>query len=638
MNPFRSQRSVSAILATILAKGIAKAIAIAFAALIPVSSGAFAQQTSAPPSAEAGSRFVDRVDLTPLATVAVQNDGRVKSLSSLAQEMMSFVSGPRDINGQDPLFTYLDMLFRPDVYRQADVIYVKGAGPRKRISDALLSTVSVEKQADLEASLKGMKDPPAEVEASVQAFAKKRADLEASMKVFVKTGLISEANILNPEVIKVLREMRSDLIRTEKVVRAVDSALTVKDPRFLLSKLKIVPRGDGNANAEWHGIAELMFSDGKEPVPGSMLLLAENKGQPADIDVAQAALIGDAWRSLVSGWLRGDAAAVNAAAVALGDELPKVDPANYPDQTRLAWEHWYFENDHMTRVWLVYMAASVFLLLGFVWKWPKARTIGFAIFAVALGLHTMAVMLRWYIADRWPNSNMFEAVTTAAWMGAAGAELIEWWVRRTAMFSLFALGAAVSAMVALMAAHFLPVQLNPAINNMMPVLHDVWLYIHTNVIIFSYVLIFMAAVSAAIYIVHRWFGGAAEFARVGGAASLIVSGPHGEQRMSTARAGFGEILDGTTMVLMEISFVLLWAGIVMGAIWADHSWGRPWGWDPKEVFALNTFIVFAVLVHVRLKAKDKGLWTAWLAVIGAAVMLFNWIVINFVITGLHSYA
>jgi ABC-type transport system involved in cytochrome c biogenesis permease subunit len=92
------------------------------------------------------------------------------------------------------------------------------------------------------------------------------------------------------------------------------------------------------------------------------------------------------------------------------------------------------------------------------------------------------------------------------------------------------------------------------------------------------------------------------------------------------------------MVLMEISFVLLWAGIVMGAIWADHSWGRPWGWDPKEVFALNTFIVFAILVHVRLKAKDKGLWTAWLAVIGAAVMLFNWIVINFVITGLHSYA
>jgi cytochrome c-type biogenesis protein CcsB len=259
-------------------------------------------------------------------------------------------------------------------------------------------------------------------------------------------------------------------------------------------------------------------------------------------------------------------------------------------------------------------------------------------FAIALALHTAAVGLRWYIADRWPNSNMFEAVTTAAWFGCVGAVIIEWFVRRSAMHSLFVLGGAVSAMVALMAAYFLPVQLNPSISNMMPVLHDIWLYIHTNVIIFSYVLIFMAAVSAAIYILHRACGGAESYARVGGAGSLIVAGPHGEQRMMEGRAQFGEVLDGVTMVLMELSFVLLWTGIVMGAIWADHSWGRPWGWDPKEVFALNTFIVFAVLVHVRLKVKDKGFWTAVLAVVGAAVMLFNWIVINFVITGLHSYA
>ena len=92
------------------------------------------------------------------------------------------------------------------------------------------------------------------------------------------------------------------------------------------------------------------------------------------------------------------------------------------------------------------------------------------------------------------------------------------------------------------------------------------------------------------------------------------------------------------MVLVELSFVMLWTGIVMGAIWADHSWGRPWGWDPKEVFALNTFIIFLVLIHVRLKVRDKAFWTAILAVAGFEVMMFNWIVVNFVITGLHSYA
>ena len=562
---------------------------------------------SATPARAEERPFHEQVDLTPLATVAVQSDGRIKSFSSLASEMMGYVSGPRRIAGQDPTFTYLDMLFRPDEYRRADVVYVKGAGPREKIAEAILRENLLPEMAE-------------------------------KMQAFRKSGLISENLLTKPEVLAVLRDMQADLLRTAKVVDSIESALNVKDPRFLLAKLRIVPRGDGDANQPWHGIAEVMFADGKEPVPGAMLMLAEKSEPPADVPPASRTAIADGWRALVNGWLKGDAAGVNSAAVALAASLRAVDSPHYPEERRLAWEHWYFENGHMTKTWLVYMLAAILLLLGFVYKWPKARAAGFVVFGVAAALHTVAVMLRWYISDRWPNSNMFEAVTTAAWFGVLGAIAIEWFVRRTAMFSVFALGGAVSAMVALMAAYFLPVQLNPNISNMMPVLHDVWLYIHTNVIIFSYVLIFMAAVSGGLYIAHRAFGGAASFARVGGAGSLILAGADGEPRLAGPRAGFGEVLDGVTMVLMELSFVLLWAGIVMGAIWADHSWGRPWGWDPKEVFALNTFLVFAVLVHVRLKAKDKGMWTAVLSVIGAAVMLFNWIVINFVITGLHSYA
>ena len=156
-----------------------------------------------------------------------------------------------------------------------------------------------------------------------------------------------------------------------------------------------------------------------------------------------------------------------------------------------------------------------------------------------------------------------------------------------------------------------------------------------------------------------------EYARAGGATSLILgdSGADGQslpvtwlaQGKSSAGTGkadrgdgktakpprgssAGVVFDGATMVIMKLAFVLLWTGLVMGAIWADHSWGRPWGWDPKEVFALNTFIVFLILIHVRTRVRDKGFWTAILAVAGCGVMLFNWIVINFVISGLHSYA
>ena len=166
-----------------------------------------------------------------------------------------------------------------------------------------------------------------------------------------------------------------------------------------------------------------------------------------------------------------------------------------------------------------------------------------------------------------------------------------------------------------------------------------WLYIHTNVIIFSYCLIAMAAVSALMYLAWRTLGGPPDYARAGGAASLMAMGAATPAQLAAPKKhSASEVLDGVTMVLMELSFVLLWAGLVMGAIWADHSWGRPWGWDPKEVFALNTFIVFILLIHVRLKVRDKGLWTALLAAFGCATMLFNWIVINFIISGLHSYA
>jgi cytochrome c-type biogenesis protein CcsB len=262
----------------------------------------------------------------------------------------------------------------------------------------------------------------------------------------------------------------------------------------------------------------------------------------------------------------------------------------------------------------------------------------------AFAMHTFAVMLRWYVAQRWPNSNMFEAVTTAAWFGGCLAIVLEIALRKSPMRNVFALGSAAASMCALMAVHFLPLSLSPNISNMMPVLNDVWLYIHTNVIIFSYCLIFMAAISALLYLgyrglaVLRGVNASMEYARVGGAGSLIMTRPDGSSYIDESRSTFGQILDGTTMVMMEMSFVLLWTGLVMGALWADHSWGRPWGWDPKEVFALNTFIIFLLLVHVRLKVKDKGLWTALLAVLGAAVMLFNWIIINFAISGLHSYA
>ena len=557
--------------------------------------------------------FVEEIDLTPLSDIAVHTKGRLKSFGSHANTLMDSITGPRKIADREPLFTYLDMLFRPRVYDAADVIYVKNKAVRRAIAEEL------ERQPGAQQRIPALSERMAE---------------------FQETGLTSPQILTDPSLQTLLSRMKADLIRTNEQVLTIETASIIMKPEVLIGQLRIVPPAGDSLEVPWHSIRDVML------LPVEVEGERELRAQPTlpGIDADQQQRVAEAWHDLYTSWIEGDASGVNAAALDLNAQLAEVNPTLYPDRGRLAWESWYFRKDQLTRTWLVYMFSVILLLLGLVYQWRWARWSGLAVFGLAFALQTFAVGLRWYISGRWPNANMFEAVTTAAWFGSVGAVFLELWVRKTGMRSLFALAAATSSMFALMAASFLPVYLNPNIGNMMPVLHDVWLYIHTNVIIFSYCLIFMAAVSAGLYLFNRLLGGAASYARVGGAASLVLgTGAGVEQNAVDAkpharRARLGEVLDGVTMLLMELSFVLLWAGLVMGAIWADHSWGRPWGWDPKEVFALNTFLVFAVLVHVRLKVHDKGLWTAWLALVGAGVMLFNWIVINFVITGLHSYA
>lgn len=123
--------------------------------------------------------------------------------------------------------------------------------------------------------------------------------------------------------------------------------------------------------------------------------------------------------------------------------------------------------------------------------------------------------------------------------------------------------------------------------------------------------------------------------RIAGSGALGVTPvfPRGDGRLDLFKE-----FDKSQCMLIYIATVALFVGIVLGAVWADYSWGRPWGWDPKEVFALNTWLVYAILIHARFVSKDRALWTAVLSVAGFVVMQFNWWVVNFYIVGLHSYA
>lgn len=582
---------------------------IVAAALIGMLSWMVAKRMGDRPATGWPSAFAQQADLTPWSRVAVHTEGRLKSFDSFADQMTRYVSGPHAVYGQSAAFTYFDMLLRPERYETADVVFVKSKPLRGLIAQQLEETI----------------DP-------------------ARLARFERTGLLSPQLLMgDPRVHGLLVRLSRDAVRTAKHVEQIETAIHVRTPALLMDNLRVIPPAgpDASAMSPWTGLAAL---GGAAAHAGHDHALGEgHEGEPdaappiPGMSPDEQAALAQAWDAFAAAWRAEDASGVSAASAQLDTLLHAVNPALYPASERLAWESRYFQMNNFTWVWIVYLGSVTLLLMGVVYRWRRARLAGMGLFALAFTLQTAALGLRWYVSGRWPNSNMFEAVTTAAWFGGAAALVFELVARRSAMRGLFLLTSAVASMTALMAADFLPLQLNPSIGNKMPVLHDVWLYIHTNVIIFSYCLIAMAAVTAALYLLWRLGGGRADYAKAGGVALLLNSGrPSGapNERRVTA----GEVFDGATMILMELSFVMLWAGLVMGAIWADHSWGRPWGWDPKEVFALATFAIYAVLIHVRLKVRDKGLWTAWLAVIGCAVMIFNWTVINFVITGLHSYA
>ncbi|MCG3136462.1 MAG: Cytochrome c biogenesis protein CcsA [Phycisphaerae bacterium] len=556
--------------------------------------------SGANPAEQLQSEFAQAVDLSPLAQIAVQNNGRLKSFDSYARTMMKWVSGSNKINNQSASFTYFDLLFRPNTYNDADIIFVKHIDVRRRIAQRLMNDSQVGPER---------------------------------MARFQKTGMIAARFLTRADVAALLEEMKQDLIRTNKAVDAIESALAVSNPAVLEANMLIIPAAGADPLAGWQPVNVLR---GQTPQDQTHAEIATASVSGLDSNAQRA--VTQAWGELASGWSRQDAAVVNGAIQTLAVQLPLLNPVLYPAADKLKLESWYFRNYSLVWTWIIYLLAVVPLLMAVIYHWSGARRLGLIIFSIAFLMHTSSIGIRWYLSGRIPNSNMFEAIWAATWFGSLAALVIEYLVRRSPMKNLFAIGAGVCSMVAMMCSQFMPVELNSDIDHVMPVLNDVWLYIHTNVIIFSYCLIGMAAVTAMIYLVYRVLTGDDQFARAGGAGQLILSGSGAKSFLKGPSATMGQVLDGATMVTMELSFILLWAGIVMGAIWADHSWGRPWGWDPKEVFALNTFIIFLVLVHVRLKVKDKAWWTAVLACVGCAVMLFNWIIVNFVITGLHSYA
>ncbi len=296
-----------------------------------------------------------------------------------------------------------------------------------------------------------------------------------------------------------------------------------------------------------------------------------------------------------------------------------------PLTTDTALEMRYWRWNGFSGVAWCFLLAVPGLALGAIGGLRVPLFIGYACAATGLAGQIAAFIIRGVLAQRIPLANLYESMAAAALLCSLVAlvgELVLWLrARRTAdaghrgIHGALALGASLFGCIVVLAQAFLERHdINAFISPAMPILSEFWLRVHTSCVVSSYGIIGLGGLMSVAYLLMR------------------LRLPHDDPRCVA--------WDRTTFAINALAATVLWVGLTLGAVWAAVSWGRPWGWDPKEVFALLTWVVFIFLVHLRLAVSPqrRGLATAWASLAAMLVMIFNWYWVNVQLAGLHSYA
>ena len=239
--------------------------------------------------------------------------------------------------------------------------------------------------------------------------------------------------------------------------------------------------------------------------------------------------------------------------------------------------------------------------------------IGVMLTVLGFCLSAIGVVGRGLAAGRGPWGNMYEFTTTALVCVVAAYLLMVW------RAGLRWLGLPIT-LLATVANGLAVTVFYVAVAPLVPALHSVWFLIHITA----------ASISAAAF-------------NVGGLLSILYivkkrAEDKGEVRGYLARIPSSRRIDLVTYRFHAFAFPLWTFTVAAGAIWAEYAWGRYWGWDPKETWALVTWVIYACYLHARSTAGWRGSKAAVIAIVGLASFWINFIGVNLLVSGLHSYA
>lgn len=241
-------------------------------------------------------------------------------------------------------------------------------------------------------------------------------------------------------------------------------------------------------------------------------------------------------------------------------------------------------------------------------KWPLRIALG--LLAVCFLMHTAGLGVRWYVSGRAPWSNGYESMIYIAWTTTLAGLIFA----RKSLGGLTA--TAILASTILMVAHLS--YLDPEITPLVPVLRSYWLTIHVSLIAGSYGFLMLGAII--------------------GVLNLLLISFLSERTKPRVMRTVKELSWISEMTLTG-GLIMLSIGTYLGGIWANESWGRYWGWDAKETWALVTILVYAFILHMRFIPGFRGVYALNVAsLFGFASVIMTYFGVNYYLSGLHSYA
>lgn len=229
-----------------------------------------------------------------------------------------------------------------------------------------------------------------------------------------------------------------------------------------------------------------------------------------------------------------------------------------------------------------------------------------SVIALTAVFHLFGIILRGYIGAYAPWSNAYETMIYVAWISVLGGFIF---IKQSKI--TFALATLFGGLILFVAGLN---RMDPQIGMLVPVLKSPWLMIHVAVIVAAY----------------SFFG----IACLLGITNLVL--------MAVKRHDLSQRIKELTIInemSLLIGLALMTAGTFLGAVWANESWGRYWGWDAKETWALITILVYSIVVHLRLiKRWDNPRLLNWMSIVAFLSVLMTYFGVNYFLSGLHAYA